>query len=110
MVFCDWNGAVERIRTFDRLVNSQPLYRAEPRRHIIMLTAPFQFYYLKLSLVSPKKAVGKILREFDKVVWFLFKLVGRCCPLNVMDWIVFSSICTTFCGSVTYSKFGAIPC
>ncbi len=27
-------GAVERIRTFDRLVNSQPLYRAEPRRHI----------------------------------------------------------------------------
>ena len=27
-----WVGAAERIRTFDRLVNSQPLYRAEPRR------------------------------------------------------------------------------
>jgi hypothetical protein len=37
------NGAVERIRTFDRLVNSQPLYRAEPRRHKMCLPH-FEFH------------------------------------------------------------------
>jgi hypothetical protein len=36
-------GAAERIRTFDRLVNSQPLYRAEPRRQSIMLMPLWSF-------------------------------------------------------------------
>jgi hypothetical protein len=31
------DGAAERIRTFDRLVNSQPLYRAEPRRQCTLM-------------------------------------------------------------------------
>jgi hypothetical protein len=47
----DWNGAVERIRTFDRLVNSQPLYRAEPRRRNKLLPhSQFKEYYLSLVI------------------------------------------------------------
>jgi hypothetical protein len=40
------SGAAERIRTFDRLVNSQPLYRAEPRRQSIMLLPLLSFNIL----------------------------------------------------------------
>jgi DnaJ-class molecular chaperone len=36
-------GAADRIRTYDRLVNSQPLYRAEPRRH----SKPIHFQFNK---------------------------------------------------------------
>ena len=60
-----WDGAVERIRTFDRLVNSQPLYRAEPRRHIIMLTALFRFNIVfKYSHDPRKDYYGNIPKQF----------------------------------------------
>ncbi len=63
VVFRNWSGAVERIRTFDRLVNSQPLYRAEPRRHIIMLTALFRFNIVfKFSLLKPVYSICRTLR------------------------------------------------
>ena len=51
-----WDGAAERIRTFDRLVNSQPLYRAEPRRQSILLMPLLSFNIVfKFSLQNKCK-------------------------------------------------------
>ena len=62
VVFPEGSGAVERIRTFDRLVNSQPLYRAEPRRHnISLIHFEFHEYYLRLAWT---KRQGKVQAEF----------------------------------------------
>ena len=50
-------GAAERIRTFDRLVNSQPLYRAEPRRQSTYL---IHLSFIKVFKVSYLKNVYSI--------------------------------------------------
>ncbi len=54
-LFSGYYGAAERNRTFDRLVNSQPLYLTELRRHQTELQfVGFQMY---LSLVLYKSAL-----------------------------------------------------
>jgi hypothetical protein len=68
-------GAAERIRTFDRLVNSQPLYRAEPRRHNNpCMHSQFQKDYLRIIIHfqrknfpqpnSPKRHTQKMPKNF----------------------------------------------
>ena len=61
-----FQNTVERIRTFDRLVNSQPLYRAEPRRRkmpICNFSVPE--YYLRLAV--PRKRPVERQWQYGKI-------------------------------------------
>jgi hypothetical protein len=66
VVFLVRSGAADRIRTYDRLVNSQPLYRAEPRRHTIACMYQLEGFtkkYLRLAIqVKKDYAICRTLR------------------------------------------------